>query len=312
MFFPNCLIKMEAENFEIRKGFKNMKKITQSLIGCHISIAGGLENAPGRARELDCETFQIFSRSPHGGAAAPITEEVAQKFKEEMKLNGFDTFVIHAPYILNFGSGKKSTFHGSINIVRTDLERGSQLGAKYVMFHPGSFKDLGPVEGMKQAQSGLEQVLDGYEGSTKLLIEISAGAGSVIGDTFEELAILMKPIKKHKGFGGICFDTQHAFGSGYDLRTKKGVEEVLNKFDKIIGLKYLAMSHVNDSKVELGSHKDRHEHIDQGEIGKTGFKSFLEYLDQKKMTIPLILETEHDKVVSDIKLLKTLRGKSKV
>lgn len=285
------------------------KQVAQPLIGCHVSIAGGLFNAPARAKELGCETFQIFSRSPQGGAAPAITKDIEQQFAAEMKATGLETFVIHAPYILNFGSGKKSTFHGSINLVRTDLERGTQLGAKYVMFHPGSFKDLGESVGMKQAQSGLKQVLDGYKGSTKLLIEISAGAGSVIGDTFEELAELMKPIKKSKYFGGICFDTQHAFGSGYDLRDKASVAKLFKEFDKIIGLEYFAMSHVNDSKVELGSHRDRHEHIGDGEIGKNGFIAFLTELSKRKLKIPLILETEHDKVDSDIKLLKTLREK---
>lgn len=287
-----------------------MMKKQNSLIGCHVSIAGGLFNAPGRAKELGCETFQIFSRSPQGGAAAPITKEVVAQFRDEMDRAGLDTFVIHAPYILNFGSGKKSTFHGSINLVRTDLERGSLLGAKYVMFHPGSFKDLGAKAGMKQAQEGLKKVLDGYKGSTKLLIEISAGAGEVIGDTFEELAELMKPIKKQKTFGGICFDTQHAFGSGYDLFDEKSCKQVFGAFDKIIGLEYFAMSHVNDSKVELGAHKDRHEHIGDGKIGKEGIRAFLGQLKKKKLAIPLILETEHDKVESDIKLLKTLRQKA--
>ncbi|HMQ01784.1 MAG TPA: deoxyribonuclease IV [Candidatus Doudnabacteria bacterium] len=285
------------------------KAVAQSQIGCHVSIAGGLVNAPARAAEFGCETFQIFSRSPQGGAAPEITKEVQVQFIEAMKTAGFDTFVIHAPYILNFGSAKKSTFHGSINLVRTDLERGSQLGAKYVMFHPGSFKDLGEKDGMKQAQQGLKKVLEGYKGTTKLLIEISAGAGSVIGDTFEELAELMKPIKKSKYFGGICFDTQHAFGSGYDLRDEASVKKMFKHFDKAIGLEYFAMSHVNDSKVELGAHKDRHEHIGDGHIGKKGFEAFLAELAKRKMEIPLILETEHDKVEADIKLLKALRNK---
>ncbi len=283
------------------------KKVEGLQIGCHVSIAGGLVNAPKRAADLGCETFQIFSRSPQGGAAAPITKEIEQEFKQEMEKYGFTQFVIHAPYILNFGSAKKQTFHGSINLVRTDLERGSQLGAKYVMFHPGSFKDLGEKAGMKQAQSGLMQVLDGYKGTTKLLIEISAGAGEVIGDTFEELAELMKPIKNNPHFGGICFDTQHAFGSGYDLSNAKSAKAVFAKFKKVIGMKYFAMSHSNDSKVELGAHKDRHEHIGEGHIGKEGFKAILAEMKGNKLAIPLILETEHDKVEADIKLLKSLR-----
>lgn len=287
-----------------------LPKTGQPLIGCHVSIAGGLVNALARAALFGCETLQIFSRSPHGGAVAPITKEVEQEFKESMSEAGLETLVIHAPYILNLGSAKKSTYHGSINIIRTDLERGSQLGAKFVMFHPGSFKDLGEKEGMKQAKEGMKKILDKYTGTTQLLIEISAGAGSVIGDTFEEIAELMEPVKKHPGFGGICFDTQHAFGSGYDLRDAAVVKKTFTNFDKAIGLEYLRMSHANDSKVEFGSHRDRHEHIGQGEIGEKGFLAIFEYFKQKKLAIPLILETEHDKVETDIKLLKALREKA--
>jgi deoxyribonuclease IV len=287
-----------------------LPKSGRPLIGCHISIAGGLQNAPARAALLKCETMQIFSRSPHGGPAAPITPDQAEDFKQQMKLAGLNTFVIHAPYILNLGSAKKSTFHGSINIIRTDLERGTSLGANFVMFHPGSFKDLGEKDGMKQAQEAMEKIMDGYTGTTELLIEISAGAGSVIGDTFEEIAELMDPVKDAKGFGGVCFDTQHAFGSGYDLRDPAAVNQTFTAFDKAIGLKYLRMSHVNDSKVDFGSHRDRHEHIGEGQIGEKGFSAIFEYFKKKKMAIPLILETEHDKVESDIKILKALRDKA--
>jgi deoxyribonuclease-4 len=130
-----------------------------------------------------------------------------------------------------------------------------------------------------------------------------------VGDSFEELAQLMKPLLKFKTFGGICYDTQHAFGSGYDIRTAAAVTTTFKEFDKKIGLKYLKMCQVNDSKVELGSHKDRHEHIGDGYIGKAGFKAFMEHLRKQKLDIPLILETEHDKVKQDIKLLKSFRSK---
>lgn len=284
-------------------------------IGCHVSIAGGLFKAPKNAADLGCETFQIFTRSPQGGSVPPITPEIAQQFKDEMAQYGFSDFVIHAPYIINFGSAKASTFHGSINIVRTELERGSLLGANFVMFHPGSFKDLGEVDGMKQVKAGLKEVLEGYNGTTRLLVEISAGAGQVVGDTFEELAEFIEVLKAYPGFGGICYDTQHAFASGYDIRTQKDATDTFKKFDTIIGNKWLRMSHVNDSKPEFGSHKDRHEHIGEGQIGLEGFKAFIAGLKEvekyggfgKDQFFPLILETEHDKVKEDIALLKKLR-----
>lgn len=282
----------------------------RAQIGCHVSMAGGLFNAPKNAAALDCEVFQIFTRSPHGGPVKPITKEMADEFKAAMAEYDYKTFVIHCPYFINFGSSNPRIYHGSIQVVRQELERGSQLGADFVMFHPGSFKDLGEKAGMKQAHEGLKKVLQGYKGTTELLIEISAGSGSVMGDTFEEISELMAPLKKMKGFGGICFDTQHAFGSGYDLRTPAAVKKTFTHFDKIIGLKWLRMSHVNDSKPDLGAHVDRHEHIGDGKIGKAGFAAILEYFKQKKLALPLILETEHDKVETDIKQLKALRDKA--
>ncbi len=289
----------------------NVKTTPKSMakIGCHVSIAGGLWNAPQNAADLGCETFQIFSRSPHGGPVAPITEETIEKFRAAMDEHGFTDFVIHAPYIINFGSINPKTYNGSVSIIRTELERGTMLGAKYLMFHPGSLKD-NEQNGLKQVRDGLAEVLDGYKGTTKLLIEISAGAGSVVGDTFEEIAFIMSKIKKHKGFGGICFDTQHAFGSGYDLRTSKAAADTFAQFEKVVGLDKLCMMHANDSKVELGSHRDRHEHIGDGEIGVKGFEAILGFLKSRSLDIPLILETEHDKVVADIKKLKALRNKA--
>ncbi|HYF05855.1 MAG TPA: deoxyribonuclease IV [Patescibacteria group bacterium] len=287
------------------------KKIEHMQIGCHVSAAGGIFNAPKNAVDLGCETFQVFSRSPHGGPAPKLTEEVISQFQSAMRKHGISEFVIHAPYILNFASAKPTTFHGSISIVRGELERGTLLGATYVMFHCGSFKDLGEVEGMKQVKKGLQEVLKGYEGTTQLLLENAAGAGSVCGDTFEELAEIMDALLKYKMFGGVCYDTQHGFASGYDMRTPEAVKKTFNDFEKHIGLKYLKMLQVNDSKTELGSHKDRHEHLTNGLIGEKGFGALIDFLQTKKINVPLLLETEHDKVKEDIAILKKLRNRYK-
>ncbi len=289
-------------------------------IGCHVSAAGGVWNAPKNAAELECETFQIFTRPPMGGPAPQIVEADVEKFKLEMQKYEFLDFVVHAPYIVNFGSAKKTTFHGSISIVSEELKRANELGASLLMTHLGSFKDLGQIEGMKQAKEGFKMVLEKYESSvkkvtTKFLLEIAAGSGEVIGDTFEELAELSEPLLKYKSFGGICFDTQHAFSAGYDFRTPKAANEMFKSFEKAIGLKWLKMSHINDSKIPLGGRKDRHEHIGDGEIGEKGFKCLLEFwskglkIKDKGYLFPLILETEHDKVKEDIKILKKLRAK---
>jgi deoxyribonuclease-4 len=312
-------------------------------IGCHVSASGGVWNAPKNAFDLQCETFQIFTRPPMGGLAPKLTDEIVEKFRVEMNkyYPGFNSppkvggdkgvvFVVHCPYFINFGSAKKTTYHGSISVVSEELTRANLLGAKYVMTHLGSFKDLGQVVGMKQAKAGLKSVLEKYEGTTQFLLEIAAGSGEIIGDTFEELAELMEPLVKFKTFGGICFDTQHAFSSGYDLRNADAVTATFSKFDKIIGLKWLKMSHVNDSKIDLGGKKDRHEHIGEGKIGEKGFKAIISYFTNLSRpakggapspsfgegknvafgAFPLILETEHDKVKTDLKILKQLRDKT--
>lgn len=278
-------------------------------IGCHVSAAGGVFNAPKNAADLGCETFQIFTRPPMGGPAPKLTPDIIAQFKEGMIKHGYDVFVVHCPYFVNFGSIKPNIFHGSISVVGEELKRSNSLGAKYVMTHLGSAKDLGDEKAFEQTKKGLVEVLKKYDGDTQFLLEIAAGAGSVIGDTFEELAYLMSPLTKFKTFGGICFDTQHAFSSGYDLRAPEAVAETFKKFDKIIGLKWLKMSHINDSKIELGGRKDRHDHIGDGKIGAAGFKALLEYWHKKGLDIPLIFETEHDKVKADIEVLKKLREK---
>lgn len=275
--------------------------------GAHVSIAGGIQNAPMNAAAIGCETFQMFSRSPQGGPAPKLTTDIVDAFLKGCEEHDLSDWVIHSPYYINFASGEERTRQSSIRIIREELERGTLINANYVMFHPGSAKDVGEKEAMAHCIAGIKKVLDGYTGTTRLLIEMSAGAGMVIGDTFEELAELLDGID-HPELG-ICFDTAHAFASGYDLRTAKDVEKTFGTFDKIIGLDRLKMSHCNDSKIELGGHKDRHEHLGKGFIGLDGFKAIVAY---KRFTsvFNLYCETDPEGVSEDLKILKKFRGKT--
>lgn len=281
-------------------------------IGAHVSAAGGVWNAPSNAAKLELETFQIFSRPPQGGPAPKLDDLAIEKFKLGMKSFKFTDFVIHAPYFTNLGSANPRTYYGTISVLKQELERGNLLGASYVMFHPGSFKEVGDELGMKQVKEGVEKVLEKYDGTTQLLIEISAGAGSVCGDTFEELQEILEFNKKYLGktLGGICFDTQHAFAAGYDL--KKSPEEVFEKFDKITGLEYLKVLHANDSLVECGAKLDRHHHLDVGKIGQEAFLGIAQYFKSKKISIPWILETKHDRITNDIAVLKGIKKAAKL
>ncbi|MDO8499085.1 MAG: deoxyribonuclease IV [bacterium] len=277
------------------------------LFGAHVSIAGGLPNAPVNAAAIGCEVFQMFTRSPQGGWVAPLDAAIAKQFKANCKASGQKEWYIHAPYFINFASANNRIKYGSITAIRTELERGTILGAKYVMAHLGSYKDLGPEAGFKQLIDGLAEVVKGYAGTTELLVEISAGAGAVIGNTFETMAEIIHHTKLKKYNVGVCYDTQHGFASGYDVRAPKTAAETFKKMDATFGLDRLKLSHCNDSKTELGSHRDRHEHIGEGHIGLSGFKNIV--ASKAFKNVNLICETEHDKVVKDIKILKKIRSK---
>lgn len=279
-------------------------------IGAHVSAAGGIYNAPSNAARIGCETFQVFSRSPQGGPAPKLTDDVVGKFKAEMKRWRFTDFTIHTPYYINFASATPRIRYGSISIVRDELERGMLLGASYVVTHLGSTKDAGPKLGFHKTWRSIQRILDGYKGTTQLLLEGSAGAGDLVGGTFEQLADLLKNIEseaKYRGKVNICLDACHVFAAGYDLRTPAGVQTTLMKFDDTVGLKRLKLLHANDSKFGLGDHRDRHEHIGLGKIGLAGFKTLITH--PKLRSIDVIIETPWDgKYADDLKALKKMRG----
>jgi deoxyribonuclease-4 len=187
--------------------------------------------------------------------------------------------------------------------VRSELERANLLGAKYVMTHLGTAKDLGQKEAIAKTVEMLKKSLDRYSGTTKLLIENSAGAGEIIGDNLKELADIILKVNNSK-IAGICLDTQHSFASGYDWRN---FEKTLQKVDKDIGLKNIKLIHANDSQSDCGSNRDRHEHIGRGKIGLETFKNIVAFA--KIHDIDMLLETEWPGVKNDIKILKSLRDK---
>lgn len=273
------------------------------LFGAHVSIAGGVQNAPKNAASIGCEIFQMFTRSPQGGPAPLLTPDVLHTFREACEEHKQEAWYIHTPYYINLASGEARIRHNSVRIIREELERGSALGAAAIITHLGSAKDMGEKQAFEVVLEGVKKILDGYAGKTKFLMEISAGAGMVIGDTFEELG---KIVHATKGRAGVCFDTQHAFGSGYDLRTKESVAAVAREFHEKIGFEHLYASHCNDSMVELNSHKDRHEHIGKGKIGKAGFEALFTNTHFGK--INYLLETEPGGIKEDLKILKTIRA----
>jgi len=281
-------------------------------VGLHVSAAGGVEKAPERAREIGAECFQFFSRSPRGGPAPEISKEAETTFKAKCREYGMESY-IHTPYYINFAAPKKDLAENTVRIVREEMERASQLGVRYVMTHlgsardwPGANKEKTPGGALKRAIKGLRAVLHGNPKFTaRLLLEISAGAGNIIGDSFEELAYLIKGLGKKDM--QVCLDTCHMFASGYDMRTKEALDETMKQFKEHLGIERLKLVHVNDSKAGLGERKDRHEHIGKGEIGEEGFKVLLAHKDFQKVNF--ILETKHDGgEKEDMKFLKKWRA----
>lgn len=274
------------------------------LFGAHVSIAGGIEKSPERAAAIGCEVFQIFSRPPQGGDAAKITGALAEEFQTNLKKYSQKEFYIHTPYIINLASTEGRIRGNSIRLIREDLERGSVLGAKYVMTHLGSAKELDKETANKMTAESLKKVFVG-DYKTQLLIEISAGAGNIIGSTFEDLVYFIENLKEYKV--GVCLDTAHMFASGYDLRDKDAVKKTFDLFDEIVGSEHLKLFHLNDSKVGLGEKKDRHEHIGDGKIGLAGFEVLAR--DSRLQKFNFICETESDKVAEDIAMMRDLRKK---
>lgn len=278
--------------------------------GVHVSIAGGVFNAPKNAADVGCEVFQIFTRSPRGGNAPELTDEILGQFNSEMKKYRLKNFYVHAPYYINLASENDRTYYGSIDILKKEIIRADKLGAQAMMVHLGSGDRLSRNDAINRVSEGLVKILKTYNGKTKFLIEIAAGAGNVMGDTFEEVAsFISKTEKKVKTKIGVCFDTAHAFASGYDLRTEKKVVQTFKIFDSIIGLDRLALIHGNDSKVEFGGRKDRHEHLGKGKIGIEGFTAIVKHPKLKKVDIILETPKEDDMDKKNLAILKKLRSK---
>lgn len=281
------------------------KNPTHHLIGAHVSSAGGVYKAPLNAEQEGCEVFQFFTRSPQGGNAPKLTPDILKQFKQNVTAAGFVRWYTHAPYFVNTGTSEARNREYTVQVLREELERGSALGVSGMMFHPGSSGGRSDrLEALRAATQVMNEILDGYTGSCRFLIENAAGSGSVIGAGFQEVATLWKGLKNSKRTG-VCLDVQHAFASGYDWRTPKGLDQMLQEFDDLIGLEQVLVIHANDSKVEFNARRDRHEHIDQGEIGPQAFTRLVNH--PKLKSIDFICETPEDRRKEDVSFLQHAR-----
>ena len=265
-------------------------------LGVHVSIAGSIDLSIDRARSLDLNTFQIFTRNPRGWKFSDLKESNIVNFKNKILSENISTVVCHMPYLPNLSSPKEDVHDMSINALSSELERCNTLGIEYVVTHIGSHLGTGLEKGLDRVVKACNTALSNSSNNTMIILENTAGTKNNVGSKFDELKYIFDNVND-KSRIGFCFDTCHAFAAGYDLSTSKSVIDILNKFDQIIGLKYLKVVHLNDSKGELGNGLDRHQHIGRGFIGESGFRELLKNSIIKQL--PLILETPIDETFDD-------------
>jgi len=242
------------------------------LLGAHVSIGGGIDQAVVRAKALKCDTFQIFSKSPRSLRAKPLEEEQARKFRDALKASGLSKPVIHDNYLINLSTPKAEMQNLYRKAFVDEMERAQRLNVPYLAFHPGAHVGKGEEYALKRIALNLDWCIEHSNAPDVVLcLENTAGQGTVVGYTFEQLKAIMD-LSRHRERLAVCFDTCHAFAAGYDISTLEGCENVLAGIDELIGLDLLKAFHLNDSVGELGSRLDRHQHIGRGRMGLEPFK----------------------------------------
>jgi len=277
------------------------------LLGAHMSVAGGLDKAIERGQLINCAAIQIFVKNNNQWFAKPLAQEEIKRFKIKQKETGIFVFA-HAGYLINLATNNPDNHKKSIQSMLDEIERCEAVDIPFVVVHPGSHLGQGEEVGINKVAQNIKSLLKQTKGyKTKIALEITAGQGTNLGSSFEQLAAMLEQINQPERMG-VCFDTCHAFAAGYDLKTTAGYKKTWADFDKIIGLDNLLAFHLNDSKQELGSHKDRHEQIGQGSLGKEAFSLLMN--DKRFKNTPMVLETykgpDLKEDVENLKLLKSL------
>ncbi len=258
-------------------------------LGAHMSISGGLHLAIDRAVASGCGVLQIFTRNSNQWKGKPVSDADAALFRTKFAASGLREVISHDIYLINLAAPPGETRDKSIAAFRDELETCARLGIAKVVMHPGSHLADPPQTGLARVIEAFDQLfteVPQFEG--KVLIETTAGQGSNLGRTFEELGAIIYGSRFPEKFG-VCFDTCHTFAAGYDTATEQGYRDAMEQFDRLIGVQRLECFHFNDSKKGLGSRVDRHEHIGQGTLGLNPFRYILN--DPRFAAVPKILET---------------------
>jgi deoxyribonuclease-4 len=276
-------------------------------LGAHESIAGGMHKAFDRARSATCDAVQVFVKSNRSWAVKPLTEGEIAQFKARAEETGIAPVVGHTSYLLNLGSPDELLWKKSRNMLITELTRCEALGIPWLVLHPGAHVGSGEKAGLARVAEGLGEVHAATPGfRARVLLETTAGQGTSLGHTFEQLARIIELTGQGERLG-VCLDTCHVFAAGYELRTAEGYAATMEAFERTVGLEQLKALHLNDSKGEMGERKDRHEHIGRGHIGLEGFRNVVN--DPRLAGLPGLLETpKGDDLAEDRENLAVLRS----
>jgi len=245
------------------------------LVGGHVSSSGGIYKAIERGVEIEAEAIQIFCSAPQMWRATKHTDEALEQFVDEFEASSIKSVWIHNIYLANLATDKPEMLEKSIASVVNALTIADKISATGVVLHTGSHKGLGIDAVTAQVITALTEILDQTPSDTRLALENMAGQGGVIGASFAELGMLITGVGSDRL--GVCFDTCHAFAAGYDVSNSEGVDSTMKEFDAAIGFDKLLVVHANDSLMELGGNRDRHENIGQGFIGDDGFRALLSH-----------------------------------
>jgi deoxyribonuclease IV len=261
-------------------------------LGAHLGIAQGLDTAVLEARKIGCEALQIFSKSPQMWAGPPIPGEAAERFRSAVRAEGLRATAVHHGYLLNLASPKRVMLARSRRAFRDEIERAELLGVDALVFHPGARLDSAPEDALRTLAESLKAAVEAFpDGHARLVLENSAGQGSTLCSTFEELATTLNAVNAPDRLG-VLLDTCHLFAAGFDFRSDEGYGNLLDRIAATFGRAKVVGFHLNDAKAPVGSHLDRHENIGDGEIGLAGFAHFVN--DPGWAGVPGYLETPLD------------------
>jgi deoxyribonuclease-4 len=277
-------------------------------LGAHMSISGGIWKALHRGKESNCHVIQIFVKSSNQWRAAPLRDEDIQAFEEARRKTRILPAMAHDSYLINLGSPEKDLWRKSIDSFRLEMERTERLGIPYLVIHPGAHVGSGEKAGIRRIVRALREILKGSRGGkVQVLLETTAGQGTTIGDRFEQLAEMIGRVGEPDRMG-VCLDTCHVFAAGYDWRTEEGYDAMWDAFESALGLEVLKGFHLNDSKGDVGSRLDRHQHIGKGKIGSAPFGRLMR--DPRFQSLPMVLETPKEGTWDrrNLALLRRLRS----